>query len=1231
MCGIAGIYSGGPATGGGEPERHLVRRMTDVLAHRGPDAQGHWQDERGRCTLGHRRLSIIDVSTAGAQPMSAPSSPWVLTYNGEVYNYLALRAELESEGVVFTGHSDTEVLLWAITRWGPDCIERLDGMFALAAFNTATGELLLARDPFGEKPLYYCDAGTEGVAFASELNALALLPWFSRSVSRERMAELLMFQYIGAPRAIFDDAKKLPPGHVARFVPGRAPEIRRYFGFTPHEPDDSDETLWGAADRLEELLSESLERRLMSDVPLGALLSGGVDSAVACALVRRRLGVPLKTFSLGFEGAPESETDVARAFAEAIGSDHHELTVDADAVDFLRFVGEHLDEPNGDVSCFPTYLLAKLVREHVTVAISGDGGDEMFGGYGRYFATLDETAARPLAPLGGNYYSDQVLVATELEVRALLGEVPEGLRRHLAQLRAEVEQQRSEPLAAMRRTDAANYMPGAVLAKVDRMSMQHSLEVRTPYLNPDVAEFAAALPERLLVRGGHGKLVLREVAYRHLPRDLIDLPKKGFGLPSEAWATGPLSELAREMLSGSESRLRRVFGPERTDNFLHRPFRLGPIWGLLALESWARAHDPDLEEVGSAAAPGRRLEPRRPSARRRVAKWLTDETLLLVDEDFTDKTAFEEIDGQTRIGSAVTQRTVDVLRALRPLIGAEAPREAAGWIELPATELPKDAFAAVGLDVAGARVVWLRSDALVEHGRPRGSVRAGGGGLSVSLGLQTWQAGSTGLRSEAIRLTGSDALLVANPLDDSTSLPIVAHHRRASPRRLRRAALRRPDTLGPPREPAPHEADRLVYDIESAPGPRPAREGQPRVTLTTHALPPGGAERQWCYLAMGLAEAGVETQFVATDTLRGREAHYAPMLKRAGIPVIELPHVDAGTLLEGVTGGDLVSDVQVQPTGVSDAALRLAAVFRVQEPDAVLGQLDQTNVLTGLAGVRAGVPTVLLSFRNYNPDNFSYLRTDWYRPSYRALAERPEVVLSGNSRAGNDDYAGWIGVDTSTVHTIPNAISLETISLRSPANGLDDLRRELGIRSSDKLALGVFRLSEEKRPDLFVEACARAAHRIPELRVLIAGVGGLEERVRQLGSLYGLADRLTVLGARQDVADLLRLSDVLLVTSRFEGMPNVVLESLVLGVPVVAADVGAVAELVEDRRTGIVVSSDAAEDFADGLVEVLSDSESWKARCRAASETLAERFSIERMVADYLAISTNGRPSASDP
>jgi len=594
MCGIVGLFDPAGRLG---PERlaALCQRMGETLVHRGPDDQGLWLSDDGLVALGHRRLAVIDPSASGHQPMVSPLG--ALCFNGEIYNYRRLRDELSERGQRFHSQCDSEVLLAGLDREGPDFVSRLDGMYAFAYWDRRQRTLLLARDNFGEKPLYVCRQ--DGlVAFASELQALTLLPGFDPAIETATLASYLCFQYVPAPASIYRSVEKLPPGASALIGADGRVEPRQRYRFVTSGQRASVRRLDDLADELEQLLLESVADRLVSDVPLGTFLSGGVDSSLVTALAARRCGhQPLTTFSIGFSAHADSEHQRAREVSRHLGTDHVDELVEPDIVAFGERLGRLLDEPNGDSSCLPTWLLSRLARRRVTVALSGDGGDELFGGYGRYFATLeDEQRARlagaPFAP-GSAYYSSRLLVLPDAALKIILGEVPAPLADHLAELRHQLDHD-PRPLGnQLREADAAAYLPGAVLAKVDRMSMQHSLEVRSPFLGRKVANFAAGLAQDDCFTPGAGKRVLKAVARRYLPADWVDGRKLGFGLPMKGWAEAEVLAATEALLRPGECRLAHWLGSAALERFLsfQRQHRyIYQLWGVLILESWLRSH-----------------------------------------------------------------------------------------------------------------------------------------------------------------------------------------------------------------------------------------------------------------------------------------------------------------------------------------------------------------------------------------------------------------------------------------------------------------------------------------------------------------------------------------------------------------------------------------------------------------------------------------------------------------
>ncbi|WP_333670436.1 asparagine synthase (glutamine-hydrolyzing) [Elioraea tepidiphila] len=596
MCGIAGIILKRGQPGAIDPGA-IARRMADLMAHRGPDDAGVWVSPDGRVALSHRRLAIIDLSAAGHQPMTGRSGRTHIVFNGEIYNFRDLRARFEAEGVAFRSDSDTEVLLEALERDGAAALNSLDAMFAFAWYDEASGRLMLARDIFGEKPLYYTDNDT-CFAFASELSALTEVPGFDDRIDGDTIARFLAYQYVPSPETIYRGARKLPPAHLLMREADGTVATRAHYRFVPDGPAAPARSLSEAADELEAILVRTVRQRLISDVPLGAFLSGGVDSSLVVALAARVLGQPVKTFTIGFAGFAESEHRDAAEVAGLLGTDHREQVLSPDSVGLCEQIGRVLDEPNADSSCLPTFLLSRFTREAVTVALSGDGGDELFGGYGRYMATVDEAteAARLRLPgfsPGAAYWSARLLVFPESELRALAGGVPAALADELATARAALDGDPRPLVHRLREADVRMYMPGAVLAKVDRMSMQWSLEVRAPLLGREVADFASRLAASECVRDGAGKHVLKEVARRYLPSPMIDRPKRGFGLPMGLWGAEALLPAARALLLSGPTCLAAWIPRDQLARYLDRmarDFSAYRVWALLVLEFWLRAH-----------------------------------------------------------------------------------------------------------------------------------------------------------------------------------------------------------------------------------------------------------------------------------------------------------------------------------------------------------------------------------------------------------------------------------------------------------------------------------------------------------------------------------------------------------------------------------------------------------------------------------------------------------------
>jgi asparagine synthase (glutamine-hydrolysing) len=618
MCGIAGILR----SDGAPPDARLLGAMTGAIAHRGPDGDGFFCD--GPVGLGHRRLAIIDLAT-GDQPMSSDDGSVVLIFNGEIYNFRELRRELEARGATFRTASDTEAIVRAYEAWGVECLGRLRGMFAFALWDKARRRLFLARDRVGIKPLVYAWDGRR-LLFASEIKALLEDPELPRDLDWDALRDYLTLHYIPSPRTIFRSIRKLPPASYLVFDQDRAePEIRRYWDLHFSADPRPSEADW--LDGLRFHLTDAVRSHLVSDVPIGAFLSGGVDSSTVVALMAQATAGRVRTFSIGFDDADFDELQHAREVARRYDTQHFEYVVKPNALETLPRLAWQFDEPFADSSALPTYYVSKITREHVTVALSGDGGDENFLGYTRYaraqrlherLDAFPAVLARPLLGLAarllapgarGQGYLDLLgappvdryfkLVAYQRSetLRSLLSAaarervspvVTPGLFRRLA-----AEGRTPDYASTLQYLDIHCYLPEDILTKVDRTSMAVSLEARVPLLDHVLMEYVATMPTRLKLRDGAGKLILKRAMAADLPAGILDRRKMGFGLPIASWFRRELTDYVRDVLTGGRTRQRGLVDPVAVSALLdeHQSGgrdRSSQIWALLALEEWAR-------------------------------------------------------------------------------------------------------------------------------------------------------------------------------------------------------------------------------------------------------------------------------------------------------------------------------------------------------------------------------------------------------------------------------------------------------------------------------------------------------------------------------------------------------------------------------------------------------------------------------------------------------------------
>ncbi|TKT72413.1 asparagine synthase (glutamine-hydrolyzing) [Afipia massiliensis] len=648
MCGIAGLFR--PCGSNSRDLANCIGLMTATLFKRGPDADGIWTDNDRGIALGHRRLSILDLSDAGAQPMRSECGRFTLTFNGEIYNHLAIRSELElaNAAPIWRGHSDTETLLYAVRYWGvQETLQRLNGMFAFAVWDSRESVLTLCRDRFGEKPLFYGWIGDD-LAFASELKAFYAHPKWRGSINRDALTAFMRYSYVPAPWSIWEGVRKLTPGSFVVFSvttkTGDLPKPEKYWSMRQEVISGQSSRLLDpimATDELERLLSQAVARQSLSDVPLGAFLSGGIDSSTIVALMQNQSTRRIKTFSIGFADAAFNEADHARGVARHLATDHTEMIVSpSDARNVIPDLAQIYDEPFADSSQIPTHLVAMLARRGVTVALSGDGGDELFGGYNRhvwgarlhrrfdamplpgrrllaeFLRLIAPEPANTLGHLAGKFVpqrfrvlraGDQIEKISRIlgarnfdEMYRLLSSIDNEPEQTVLQGEESsswfAEQMASidspiDSLDRMTLSDSLSYLPDDILQKVDRAAMSVSLETRVPFLDKDVAEFSCRVSPDMKVRSGQGKWLVRQVLDRHVPRHLIDRPKTGFGIPRDDWIRGPLKDWASDLLAPerlgrqgwfSTKRIDHIWAEHQSGTRNHGSF----LWNVLMAQAW---------------------------------------------------------------------------------------------------------------------------------------------------------------------------------------------------------------------------------------------------------------------------------------------------------------------------------------------------------------------------------------------------------------------------------------------------------------------------------------------------------------------------------------------------------------------------------------------------------------------------------------------------------------------
>jgi len=637
MCGITGFLDTTHSSTT-DSLNNIVTRMSDSIRHRGPDDSGAFADAADGIALGFRRLAILDLSPTGHQPMQSADERYVMVFNGEIYNFASLSSELRTLGHSFRGTSDTEIMLAAIRQWGlPQAIQRFNGMFAFALWDKLERTLSLARDRMGIKPLYYGWAGRTFL-FGSELKSLRAHPDFRGNVNRNTLTLFLRYSYIPAPHTIYCGYYKLPPACILTIWPDQQPggaipepywsarETVQTGLARPFNGNDNE-----AIDSLEEMLTRSIGLRMIADVPLGAFLSGGIDSSTVVALMQKQSTRPVKTFTIGFNETGFDEARHAKAVARHLGTDHTEVYISPEkARTVIPQLPTLYDEPFADPSQIPTFLVSQIARQHVTVSLSGDGGDELFGGYNRYFwvdriwrrtsympgfvRKAMANSLRMVSPQSWAQFSRYLPNPSDKAQKladTLAANGPEAIYLNLVshwKHPEEIVVDGIEPLTLltersrwvntpsfteyMMALDQVTYLPDDVLAKVDRASMGASLEARAPFLDDhETVEFAWKLPLSMKIRDGKGKWILRQILYRHVPREMIERPKMGFGVPIDSWLRGPLRSWAEDLLNEKRLRQEGYLNPAPIQQKLQEHLGGGrnwqyDLWNVLMFQAW---------------------------------------------------------------------------------------------------------------------------------------------------------------------------------------------------------------------------------------------------------------------------------------------------------------------------------------------------------------------------------------------------------------------------------------------------------------------------------------------------------------------------------------------------------------------------------------------------------------------------------------------------------------------
>jgi len=1193
MCGISGIIQIRSKWNRQELTQKL-EIMSRQVAHRGPDDQGVWVSPSSRLGFAHRRLSIVDLSSDGKQPMFSHDGRFVITFNGEIYNYKEIKQKLAAKGAKFVTQTDTEVLIESYRIYGRDCLQVFDGMFAFVLYDTEKDEIFAARDPFGEKPFYY--AWVRGAfVFASELSAISCFPEFTRSTNRILLSKFLCLQYFDGEDTVYEHAYKLRPGHCFTLKQDGNFKIQQYFEFRPKgsELDCREEDL---VDELESILTRNIERRLQADVAVGGFLSGGVDSAVVMALATKKLGVKIQTFTIGFEGWRGSEHEQAERVARYLGTHHTTQLLTSNDLKLFDLIVRKVDEPNADTSLLPTYFLSKLARQNVKVALSGDGADELFGGYGRYFATLaEENHGIRSQKLGERYYSNRILVFDEKEVINIVGEIPSEVRDFFQYLKEEVNRSDLSPIDCMRKTDVEHYLPGAVLSKVDRMSMRNGLEVRTPFLNLDIARFAEKLPPRLLANGQNGKILLKKLACRYLPEEWVNLPKKGFGLPPSNWGDGKLYDQVVADVAQTRDRSHFWMDQVKVRQWLknchaEKDSNTYKLWCFSHLKEFIKNQEVKPCKEHNHPIPWLMLSLSLAKCKRKTVVFTSVSPGSLIDTTSQCIRVFPLWDCFGGAEFDWLHKFSHVWELVCKQFGEKPEQVAFHGSSYEDIAAHKDFLLFQGVkkilfyEQHAWSQIYLKNWPPQFQGKSRTPPIFFDGNSNEFVDYNWCQS-----RSDLLEMTRNTFCLTPIPVESSFVPEREKLFSKDTPKRA--VALLREIFLAINfrREENIHLCN-LRKVLSKGKKRTDLKNNSKKIIFILPNLSPGGAERQACNLIIQLKRRGFEVKLFVLLATVGDGGHYAYLLEKEKIEIINVSNVheriNISEILQVLPQENLA--ILGHPSYfVRNQLLPVFTHIFNENPAMVVCLLDIANLAGGIAALLAGVPKVVISFRNINPTFFSFYQK-WYYRYYQSLIPAPNLVLTGNSIFGNENYAKWLKISAGKINLLRNGIEFSRLNITSETEQAE-LRKQLSFGRDDPIMGGIFRLSLEKRPKLFIQVFMLVKQSLPNLKGFVLGSGPMRQELDSQLHDKGLKNSLKLLGVVEDISPYISMADVIVQTSNAEGTANSIIEAQYLKKPVVITSAGGASESLIDGETGYLVLSDQPEEIAELVINLIQD------------------------------------------